>query len=137
MEGEDTHIPAENENDGDDELHNIPAVPQNMAEEDENAGDDIILVESSDEEAGVMKDDKKPLTRTTYDGFSIYSRVLSLVVKKVDSSSGEANLGATSVALPELDTYAERPRVDGGLGMMDQWITMTQIARQNQDAGDI
>ncbi|KAF8433811.1 hypothetical protein BGX38DRAFT_1255540 [Terfezia claveryi] len=82
---------------------------------------DVILVESSDEEGDDVRDEKKPLSQTAYDGFTIYSRVLCLVVKKLDTSN----------------TYAERPRASSGRGMMEDWITTTQIARQNLDAGEI
>lgn len=103
---------------------------------------DVILVESSDEEGDDVRDEKKPLSHTAYDGFTIYSRVLCLVVKKLDTSNGGADSIVASttnigILLPEIDTYAERPRADSGRGMMEDWITTTQIARQDQDAGEI
>lgn len=142
-ETEDVDICAESEEYGaSTQLHNIPLDTEVGAEDDAPEEQDPILVESSDGEGDGAKDEKKPLSRTTYDGFTIYSRVLCLVVKKLDTSSrgADSTTGSTAntgVPLPGIDTYAERPRADSGRGMMEDWITMTQIAGQNQDAGNI
>lgn len=54
-------------------------------------------------------DDKKKMAmETTYDGFSIYGRVLCLVVKKKDKKGKNA-------------------AVTGGQVMMEDWITSTQM----------
>lgn len=142
-ETEGVYIHAEGEENGASmPLQNIPMNTEVGAGDDSPEEHDVILVESSDEGGNDVKDEKKPLPQTAYDGFTIYSRVLYLVVKKLDTSSGGADSIAasttnTGVPLPEIDTYADRPRADSGRGMMEDWITMTQIARQDQDAGEI
>ena len=60
-------------------------------------------------------DDKKKMTMdTTYDGFSIYGRVLCLVVKKKDRKG-----------------KGQGP--NGGQAMMEDWITSTQIPPPEDD----
>jgi hypothetical protein len=55
-------------------------------------------------------DDKKKMALDTfYDGFSIYGRVLCLVVKRKDKK-GKGPAGLT-----------------GGQAMMEEWITSTQM----------
>ena len=69
------------------------------------------------EEGG--KDDKKKMAmNTTYEGFSIYGRILCLVVKRKGILRGK--------------------EVGGGKGqaMMEEWITSTQIAREEGGMGD-
>ncbi|KAF8428781.1 hypothetical protein EV426DRAFT_585893 [Tirmania nivea] len=142
-ETENVYVHAECEGNGaSTQLHNIPMNTEVGSANDAPEERDVILVESSDEEGDDVKDEKKLVSRTAYDGFTIYSRVLCLVVKKLDPSSGGVNSIAASTAntglpLPGIDAYAERPRTDSGHGMMEDWITMTQIARQDQDAGEI
>lgn len=54
-------------------------------------------------------DDKKKLAmQTTYDGFSIYGRVLCLVIKRKDKKG-------------------KNPIVNGGQAMMEDWISSTQM----------
>jgi hypothetical protein len=69
--------------------------------------------EAGEEEA----DDKKKLAMdTSYDGFSIYGRVLCLVVKRKDKKGkGVAGFGG------------------GGSAMLEDWITSTQMPRQDDD----
>lgn len=60
-------------------------------------------------------DDKKKMAmNTSYDGFSIYGRVLCLVVKRRDN--GKAKGG-----------------VSGGQAMMEDWITSTQMPAGDED----
>jgi len=138
-ETEEIYIRAESEGNGASaQLHNISMGSEVGSEDDTPERQDVILVESSDDEGDGAKDEKKPLPRTAYDGFTIYSRVLCLVVKQLDATTGEADPTAaftanTGISLPGVDTYAERPRADSGRGMMEDWITMTQIARQDQE----
>jgi hypothetical protein len=60
-------------------------------------------------------DDKKKMTmKTTYDGFSIYGRVLCLVVKRKDGKG-------------------KGPAKNGGQVMMEDWITSTQMPQEMED----
>ena len=63
---------------------------------------------------GGGEDDKKKLSlNTTYDGFSIYGRILCLVVKRKGTVKGkEAAVGS----------------VESGKAMMEDWISSTQMA---------
>jgi hypothetical protein len=61
-----------------------------------------------------QEDKKKMAMDTSYDGFSIYGRVLCLVVKKRDT--GKAKGG-----------------VSGGRAMMEEWITSTQMPPIDDD----
>ena len=66
---------------------------------------------SAEEEA----DDKKKMAMdTSYDGFSIYGRVLCLVVKRKDKKG-------------------KGPAVSGGQAMMEDWITSTQMPAPEED----
>lgn len=57
------------------------------------------------------EDDKKKLAlNTTYDGFSIYGRILCLVVKRKGTARGKALVGGA------------------GQAMMEEWISSTQAA---------
>lgn len=63
-----------------------------------------------------MTDDKKKMAMdTSYDGFSIYGRVLCLVVKRKDKK-GKQTTSTTS-----------------GQAMMEDWITSTQIPAREED----
>jgi hypothetical protein len=60
-------------------------------------------------------DDKKKMAMdTSYDGFSIYGRLLCLVVKRKDKKGKE-------------------PVRSGGQAMMEDWITSTQMPPQEED----
>ncbi|TVY15288.1 hypothetical protein LARI1_G008597 [Lachnellula arida] len=60
-------------------------------------------------------DDKKKMAmETTYDGFSIYGRVLCLVVKRKDKRG-------------------KQPAMSGGQAMMEDWITSTQMPPAEDD----
>lgn len=59
--------------------------------------------------ASDLEDDKKKLTfSTAYDGFSIYGRILYLVIKRRATSKGKGSDGA-------------------GQAMMEDWIVSTQL----------
>lgn len=61
-----------------------------------------------------QEDKKKMAMDTSYDGFSIYGRVLCLVVKK-------------------RDTGKAKDRMSGGQAMMEEWITSTQMPPVDED----
>lgn len=60
------------------------------------------------------EDKKKMAMNTSYDGFSIYGRVLCLVVKRKDTGKGKGG-------------------VSGGQAMMEEWITSTQMPMIDED----
>lgn len=62
-----------------------------------------------EEEDGKGGDKKKLGMETTYDGFSIYGRILCLVVKRKGSAKGKGVAGGT------------------GQAMMEEWIASTQM----------
>jgi hypothetical protein len=63
----------------------------------------------------VETDDKKKMgMETSYDGFSIYGRVLCLVIKRKDKKG-------------------KNPAVIGGQQAMEDWITSTQMPQQEDD----
>ena len=63
-----------------------------------------------EEKEGSGEDDKKKLGMdTTYDGFSIYGRILCLVVKRRGAAKGKESSGGA------------------GQAMMEEWITSTQM----------
>jgi len=61
-----------------------------------------------------QEDKKKMAMDTLYDGFSIYGRVLCLVVKKRDTGKAKG-------------------RISGGQAMMEEWITSTQMPPVEED----
>ena len=70
-----------------------------------------------------VEDDKKKLAlNTTYDGFSIYGRILCLIVKRKGKKAAQGALGAPA----------------GGSQMMENWVS-TQVAQeaglQDEDEG--
>ena len=82
-------------------------------------GDEVSSVEGMDRDITMGgdedgEDDKKKLSlNTTYDGFSIYGRILCLVVKRKGSVKGkEAAVGSAG----------------SGQAMMEEWISSTQMA---------
>jgi len=81
-----------------------------------------IAQESEDDrpDTVVEDDDKKKLAlNTSYDGFSIYGRILCLIVTRKGQNKGpsEKNAGLDAPAL-------------GGSQMMEQWVS-TQAAQEN------
>lgn len=66
-------------------------------------------VHVGEEEDGKGGDKKKLGLDTTYDGFSIYGRILCLVVKRKGSAKGKGVAGGT------------------GQAMMEEWIASTQM----------
>ncbi|KAL3418117.1 hypothetical protein PVAG01_09832 [Phlyctema vagabunda] len=68
-----------------------------------------------DDGVNMADEDKKKLAMdTTYDGFSIYGRVLCLVVKRKDSGKGKL------------------PSATAGQAMMEDWIASTQMPPQEE-----
>jgi len=66
-----------------------------------------------------QEDDKKKLALTvSYDGFSIYERILCLVVKKRDAGKGKE----------------KESRVESSAGqmMMEEWIASTQMVQEDE-----
>ena len=71
--------------------------------------------EDEDHPTEEENDDKKKMAmETTYDGFSIYGRVLCLVVKRKDKRG-------------------KQPAMSGGQAMMEEWITSTQMPLAEDD----
>lgn len=70
--------------------------------------------DSSDEELVGADDKKKLAMNTTYEGFSIYGRVLCLIVKRKDRKGKNTPLV-------------------GGQAMIQDWITSTQMPPQEDD----
>ena len=81
-------------------------------EEESSTGNDDKDITMGDDGGG--EDDKKKLSlNTTYDGFSIYGRILCLVVKRKGTVKGkEAAVGSA----------------ESGKAMMEEWISSTQMA---------
>lgn len=92
-------------------LANIPSAPLSAAENGSEV--DETMVPQVSARAGA--DDKKLAPRTTYDGFSIYGRVLCLVVKRRGGA-------ATAAAAKHLSSQK----------MMENWVS-TQAAREEPD----
>lgn len=67
----------------------------------------------ADTEADVEDDKKKLALNTTYDGFSIYGRILCLIVKRKGKKTTQGALGAPV----------------GGSQMMEHWVS-TQVAQE-------
>ncbi|EON98542.1 hypothetical protein UCRPA7_5881 [Phaeoacremonium minimum UCRPA7] len=68
-----------------------------------------------------QQDDKKKMAMDiSYEGFSIYGRVLCLVVKKRETTSSKSSSAATS-------SKTTQRGVPGGQAMMENWITSTQL----------
>ncbi|KAI0397384.1 hypothetical protein F5Y17DRAFT_455046 [Xylariaceae sp. FL0594] len=126
----------------DSDVEEIPA-----SDDDEDDGDDGLFVQSPTEDlpeapppkrrraaaAGLAgrddEEDKKKLTMDiSYEGFSIYGRVLCLVVKRREVSAAEAtgrNAGSSTAA-----TGSTAPKAGGrgkGQTMMENFILSTQV----------
>lgn len=69
--------------------------------------------EEAETEADVEDDKKKLALNTTYDGFSIYGRILCLIVKRKGKKTTQGALGAPV----------------GGSQMMEHWVS-TQVAQE-------
>ena len=69
--------------------------------------------EEAEAEADVEDDKKKLALNTTYDGFSIYGRILCLIVKRKGKKATQSALGASV----------------GGSEMMEHWVS-TQVAQE-------
>lgn len=94
--------------------------------DDEDDGDGLFVDDEDEEplpkrvkettivERDGQEDKKKMAMDTSYDGFSIYGRVLCLVVKKRDTGKAKG-------------------RMSGGQAMMEEWITSTQMPPIDED----
>lgn len=82
-----------------------PLTKRRKEDNDLFVGDDDDEVIVAEEET----DDKKKMAmNTTYNGFSIYGRVLCLIIKRIDKKG-------------------KHPAVVGGQAMMEDWIVSTQL----------
>jgi hypothetical protein len=89
----------------------------NTESRSESPGAEPLPKRARNEEGEEEADDKKQMAMdTSYDGFSIYGRVLCLVVKRKDKKGkGAAGFGG------------------GGQAMMEDWITSTQMPPPDDD----
>lgn len=111
-------------------LADVPAAGRDEGariRKEESAGDELFVSEGEGDEDATTgesqegkdtelggreegEDDKKKMALDTeYDGFSIYGRILCLVVKRKGTAKGKESAGA-------------------GQAMMEEWITSTQMA---------
>lgn len=126
-EGRDnTEIPNSDEDDGDmfvsdqDSDSSAEATPPAKRRKDT----------ASAEHAELQVDDKKKLAMDiSYEGFSIYGRVLCLVVKK---RSGGTTAGRTTAAKAGRGKAGQSVAA-GGQAVMENWITSTQIPEAASD----
>ena len=85
--------------------------PEGLFVSDEEEGTSETWKAHSERDARDQEDDKKKLALdTTYDGFSIYGRILCLVVKRLGTVKGKA------------------PTQSTGQAMMEEWISSTQMS---------
>ena len=93
-------VSEESEDEGFQTQRSLPSKRRKAPQEDE-------------EDRPVDDDDKKKMAmNTTYNGFSIYGRILCLVVKRKGISRGKQVVGGS------------------GQAMMEEWITSTQMGQQ-------
>lgn len=114
-------IPMADNGEGRDSAEQTPASEQSLFVSDDSAEDGSSRIQRhqdtegkhepapNDPEDGV-EDKKKMALNTTYDGFSIYGRILCLVVKRRGVTKGKDRGGGT------------------GQAMMEEWIASTQLA---------
>lgn len=82
---------------------------------------------------GAQRDDKKKLAMDiSYEGFSIYGRVLCLVIKRRDGYAGGKGKGKAVATTSAASTAARGGRAGqsvapGGQAVMENWITSTQM----------
>ncbi|KAG8532999.1 uncharacterized protein KY384_001781 [Bacidia gigantensis] len=111
----------EESDEGDDRMENIPAEAAS-GRRDVKKEDTFVVEDDDDEEevhegGGEVQDDKKKMgMETRYEGFSIYGRILCLVVKRRGTAKGRELPGGA------------------GQAMMEEWIG-TQVAREEQGMG--
>lgn len=93
-----------------------------------------LAAEAGPEEA--QRDDKKKLAMDiSYEGFSIYGRVLCLVIKRRDGMAAGAkgkgkavaSTSSSSSAAAARGTRAGQSAAPGGQAVMENWITSTQV----------
>lgn len=114
-------IPMNNDGDGRDSTEQTPGSEQSLFVSEDSAEDDSPRMQQHehargkhdrtpiDPEDGNGDDKKKMSLSTTYDGFSIYGRILCLVVKRRGVRKGKDSAGET------------------GQAMMEEWIASTQM----------
>lgn len=78
---------------------------------------------SAAEDEGGRDEKKKMAMDISYEGFSIYGRVLCLVVKRREGGGGGGNKGKGVAGRAKTGQSAP----PGGQAMMENWITSTQI----------
>ncbi|KAL8666635.1 MAG: hypothetical protein Q9168_007431 [Polycauliona sp. 1 TL-2023] len=122
-------VREESQEEKDIRLADVPAAEESGTQTSAAAGDPtLFLSDDSDQEADHVApltgnnlspdedphtDDKKKLgMRTSYDGFSIYGRILCLVVKRRGNVKGKDQAGGV------------------GQAMMEDWIASTQMAEE-------
>lgn len=110
----------QDDEDEDDHNHGIAPRPAKRRKNDASA---------SEHEEG--RDDKKKLAMDiSYEGFAIYGRVLCLVVKRREGSSGGKGKGVAAAARAadgRGNNTGPSSAAPGGQAMMENWITSTQM----------
>ena len=106
------------------QLHDVPATGARGAVKMEESREELFVSDDDSEEGREVAerrkdgdveggDDKKKMAMdTTYDGFSIYGRILCLVVKRRGTAKGKELVGGA------------------GQAMMEEWITNTQVQKE-------
>lgn len=79
------------------------------------------------------EEDKKKLSlRTEFEGFSIYSRILCLVVKRRGPVNvGRAPAASTPSTARQMDSL--NPRTRSGNQIMENWIAMSQAVKEGDE----
>ena len=104
---------------------------------DDNEGDNYNEINHSSKNGAIlphttgMDNKKKMLLQTTYDGFSIYGRILCLIVnyKKAPPRRGNANVNANSSS-PGSTAAGKK----AGQQMLEQWVSSQAVL--NEGGGD-
>lgn len=95
------------------DYHDSPAIEPDASTRLKVSPTDIIL---SDDEQEPEDDKKKLAINTSYDGFSIYGRILCLIVKRRQPVQGSVGQGT-------------------GQAMMEDWIISTQLPQEDDVGG--
>ncbi|RPB01717.1 hypothetical protein L873DRAFT_595957 [Choiromyces venosus 120613-1] len=83
---------------------------------------------------GESEDKKKLSLRTEFEGFSIYSRILCLVVKRRGPISvGRAPAGSSSTPSSARQMDSPNPKTRPGNQIMENWIAMSQAVKEGDD----
>lgn len=91
-------------------------------------------------DVGGDEDKKKLAMDISYEGFSIYGRVLCLVVKRRDVPSMEAGAGRVASGAGGNNRAKQNSGSGGGQTMMENFIISTQMPVGDEDvpaAGDV